>query len=267
VIDSAATSARLAYATSLARDAGQMLLESVSGDIEVESKGFNDVVTRLDRQLEGFIRGQLCARFPDDRFFGEEYGSRGTGTQGRWIVDPIDGTQNFIRGIPNYSISIAYEEPTGELQIGVVFNPCQDELFCAVRDQGAFLNGRPIRVSATELPAEAISIVAPPIQMHAKAKWYFSVMEHLFLHTRDIRDFGSAALNLCYVSCGRADAYFELGLKEYDIAAGLVILKESGGSCCSVYGSDTVCRNGNLLATNATLHSWYQQQLSQFSLN
>jgi myo-inositol-1(or 4)-monophosphatase len=248
--------ARLDAARSAALAAGRVLLEGREAGVTVESKGLNDNVTDVDRRVETFISDFLGARFPGDAYLGEEHGgqSRGAaGAAGRWIVDPIDGTQNFVRGIPDFVVSLAYEDPRRVLQVGVVYNPVRDELFAAVRGHGATLNGRPIRVSQTARPEEAITIVAAPLRRHERAPAYFEALAHVFVRTFDIRRFGAGAQDLCYVARGRADAYFELGLKEWDIAGGMVILAEAGGRCRGVRDGEDPLATGNLLATNGLL--------------
>ena len=147
------------------------------------------------------------------------------------------------------------------LALGVVYNPSQGEVFSAIRGHGSFLNGKPIQVSSVKEPSLALSIVSPPMRMHDKAPDYFKLMEAVFLQTRDVRRFGSAAQDLCYVACGRADAFYEMGLHYYDIAAGMIILSEAGGRSSAFRESEILIKDGNIVATNGFLHNWYLQQI------
>jgi len=253
---------KLDSAIAAARGAGRLLLGKDSSKINIESKGANDIVTEMDRASERFIIEYLGKRYPNDNFWGEELGETTHGDGGRWIIDPIDGTENYVHNIPNYTISIGYEQTDGVLSLGVIYNPCQNEMFYAAMGHGAFLSGKPIHVSEVQTPSLALSIISPPQRMREKAPIYFTMVETIFSKTRDIRHFGSAALNLCYVACGRADAFYEFGLKYYDIAAGLVILSEAGGRYSAFSESENVLETGNIVATNGHLQKWYRNQIS-----
>jgi myo-inositol-1(or 4)-monophosphatase len=254
---------KLDSAVNAARNAGDYILNQDISRIRVSRKGLNDSVSETDFAVEEMISDYLREHHPEDGFFGEEQGESGTGQDegGRWIVDPIDGTDNYIRGIPNFTVSIAYEDHSGRLALGVVFNPVQKELFSGVRGSGAFLNGNPINVSGVTDPSDAVSIIAPPRKNHERTSDYFRLMEDVFLHTRDVRRFGSAAQDLCYVACGRVDAYYEMGLHYYDIAAGMVILSEAGGRYSAFSDSEVLTEDGNILATNGNLQDWYSEKI------
>jgi len=252
---------RLDSAIAAARGAGKLILDKDGSKIDIQSKGKNDNVTEMDNASERLITNYLKIRFPDDNFLGEELGEFSGSPGGRWIIDPIDGTDNYIHNIPNFSISIGYEDINGVLSLGVVYNPPQDELFYAVKGKGAFLNGQPIVVSGVDDPSLSISTISPPFRNHKKASVYFKIFENIFLQTADIRRFGSAALDLCYIACGRIDAYYEFGLKSYDIAAGLIILSEAGGSYSPFLEGEDLFVDGNLIATNKFLHAWYKKQI------
>ncbi len=252
---------RLDSAISAARGAGRLILGKDGSKINIRSKGLNDIVTEMDSASERFIIDFLKVRFPDDNFLGEELGETSGGKDGRWIIDPIDGTDNYVHNIPNYSVSIAFENKDGVLSIGVVYNPLQDELFHAVKGGGAFLNGKSISVSEVKEPSLSMFVVSPPFRNHGKAPVYFKLLETIFMQAGDIRRFGSAALDLCYIACGRVDAFFEFGLQLYDIAAGLVILREAGGSYSPFLESEDLFVDGNLIATNGYLQNWYREQI------
>lgn len=254
---------KLDTAVNAARDAGNYILNQDISRIRVSRKGLNDSVSETDLAVEKMISDYLREHHPEDGFFGEEQGESGIGNGegGRWIVDPIDGTDNYIRGIPNFTVSIAYEDHSGIPALGVVFNPVQNELFTAVRDSGAFLNETPIEVSRITNPSEAVSIIGPPRKSYDRTPDYFRLMEDIFMNTRDVRRFGSAAQDLCYIACGRVEAYYELGLHYYDIAAGMIILREAGGIYSAFSESENLIEDGNILATNGNLHDWYLEKI------
>lgn len=253
---------RMSKAIHIALETGKMLLNAHLESHLVSEKGPNDVVTEFDRAAERMIVHFLNECFPLDGFFGEETGlSGGSDIGGRWIIDPIDGTVNFTRGIPNYTISIAYEEKVGVPILGLVYNPRQNEMFCAILECGAFLNGVRITTSQIEIPGEVISLISPPHRIHSLAHDYFLLLEKIFLQTRDIRNFGSAALHLCYVACARADGFFEYGLHYYDIAAGMIILSEAGGVYEAFSKDRKIPECGDIVASNGPMQSWYTTQI------
>lgn len=254
---------RLDSAIAAARGAGRLILNKDIQNINIESKGLNDIVTEMDSATERFIINHLKIRFPNDNFFGEEMGESINGNGGRWIIDPIDGTDNYVHNIPNFTISIGYENMDGVLSLGVVYNPSQDEMFSAAKGYGSFLNGNPIHVSRVDNSKLALSITSPPFRIHNKLPLYLKIMESILVQTTDIRDLGSAALSLCYVACGRVDAYYEFGLKYYDFAAGLVILEEAGGSHSSFLESENLLIDGNIIATNGSLQNWYSKEIGK----
>ncbi len=253
---------RLEAAVEIARETGAMLLGARLETRLSHTKGLNDIVTEFDGAAERMIVGYLGHRFPEDRFLGEETGSsKEEGTGGRWIIDPIDGTVNFTRGMPNYTISLAYEEEEGVPVVGVVFNPVQAEMYTAVAGCGAFLNEVPIRVSTVDRPEEAIAFTSLPHRTHALAGPYLSILQSLFNQTREFRNLGSAALHMCYLASGRADAFFEYGLHYYDIAGGMVILTEAGGAYGAFLPEARIPDNGDCIATNGLLQSWYTTEI------
>jgi myo-inositol-1(or 4)-monophosphatase len=241
-----------------ARKAGAFVLEArEAGTIEVHAKCTNDFVTNIDKASENLIISIIKEHFPDDAIFGEESGKSGSESGGRWIIDPIDGTTNFFRSLPNYTISIAWElEPLKPL-VGVVFNPKQDEIFYASKGNGAFLNGKKIMVSSVAEPANALMVCVPPHRHHESAVSYFAIEQAIFHEVSDIRSFGSCALELAYIAAGRLDGYYELFLGYYDMAAGMVLVEEAGGAVASADPnkglSDTRC---DLIASNGLIQNW-----------
>jgi myo-inositol-1(or 4)-monophosphatase len=217
-----------ALAEAVAREAGAMLRSYFDGpELRVSSKSTpTDLVSEADHAAEKLIRERLAAARPDDGVLGEEGGSS-AGTSGlRWVVDPLDGTINFLFGIPQWAVSIACEDASGAL-VGVVYDPMRDELFSAERDGDAALDGRPITPSSRTDMATALigtGFGYDPDVRRAQA----AVVDRLLPQVRDIRRFGAAALDLVWTACGRLDAYFEHGLNPWDVAAGQLICERVG---------------------------------------
>jgi myo-inositol-1(or 4)-monophosphatase len=187
-----------------------------------------DMVSEVDRRAEAFISALLTERRPDDGFLGEEGTSRPGSTGIRWVVDPLDGTTNYLFGVPVWSVSVAAERD-GEPVVGVVVDPSRREVWAAASGRGAYCNGLPLRVAegrstlATALVGTGFGYDA------ARREWQATVAHHVLPRVRDLRRFGSAALDLCWVAAGRFDAYYEWGLNPWDLSAGTVICREAGG--------------------------------------
>ena len=242
---------KAALAEDAARSAGEMLEHH--GAFKVQRKSENDFVTEMDVKSENLIRERLMSACPEDEFFGEESGG-GTGHKGRWIVDPIDGTSNFMRGERLYTISIAYEQ-AGELAIGCVYNPCTDELFSGIKGHGATCNGAPIHVSDISRLRDAIvhfGLGHRDPEMLSQSEPVFFPLVHA---VSDVRRSGSAAYDLCCVAAGRAEAFIEQGIFIYDYAAGTVILREAGGRVDAWRpGADPIA-TGSILAGNGLVNA------------
>jgi myo-inositol-1(or 4)-monophosphatase len=215
-------------AEAVAREAGHQLREAFGGErVNVTAKSSpTDLVSEADHAAERLIRERLAAARPDDGFLGEE-GGNATGSSGlRWVVDPLDGTINFLFGIPQWAVSIACEDESGTL-VGVIYDPMRDELWTAERDGPALLDGRPIEAStrddlATALVATGFGYDAEVRRLQA------AVAADLLPQVRDIRRFGSAALDLAWTAAGRHDAYYERGLNAWDVAAGVLLCRRAG---------------------------------------
>ena len=221
----------LGIAIKAAELAGAYILEEGSKDhITVHSKHTNDYVTDTDKGAEEKIIAVIKDHFPEDAIFGEETGKAGDQKTGRWIIDPIDGTTNFFRSLPNSTVSFAWELEPFKPLVGVVFNPRQGELFWASKGKGAFLNGKPIRVSSVSQMEKALLVCVPPHRRHELVDSFFARAKQLFLASSDFRSYGSCALELSYIAAGRVDGYFELCLGYYDMAAGMIIVQEAGGA-------------------------------------
>ncbi len=213
----------------------------------VEEKARNDFVSRADRESETAVVEALLSRFPDDGVLGEEGASR-RGTSGReWIIDPLDGTSNFIAGFPFWCVSIAARQ-NGTLVGGVVWDPLRGEMYAAERGGGAWRNGERIAVAAREGVRGAFLATGFPFRAHEKIDGYLAIFRSLFLEAKAIRRAGSAALDLANVAAGVFDGFFEFRLSPWDIAAGAVLIAEAGGTLRDFEGGDRYLETGDVIA-------------------
>jgi myo-inositol-1(or 4)-monophosphatase len=210
-----------------ARLAGAVLLDW-AGRFQVREKGRSDLVTEADLASQDIIRATLLSAFPKHGFLGEEGGGKPSEDQGfRWIVDPLDGTTNYVHGIPNYSVSIALEQ-AGKLIVGTIFDPVSGECYSATTGRGAFLNGRRISVSSVSRLDQAVVAMSFPPGLTRESPELTEFLQIILL-AQSMRRYGSSALNLCFVAAGRFDAYWSSSTKIWDVAAGLLIVQEAGG--------------------------------------
>jgi myo-inositol-1(or 4)-monophosphatase len=239
-----------------AHKAGRMLKRDF-GEIEhlqVSLKGPANFVTAADRRAEEMLREDLEHARPGYGFLGEEGGAReGSDKTHRWIVDPVDGTLNFLHGIPHFAISIALERD-GTIIAGVVYNPANDELFTAERGKGAFLNDQRLRVAARRRLADAVVGCALPHPSRGDVE--LTRGEHLAVQDKvaGMRRFGAAALDLAWVAAGRLDAYWERGLSPWDMAAGIALVREAGGFASDLDGRDDMLKTGGIVAGSEEIH-------------
>ncbi len=227
-----------------ARLAGNVLLRNINKleALNVVQKGRMDYASEVDADAEKVIVKELKRAYPEYGVFGEEGGVQG-GHRNMWVIDPLDGTSNYLRGVPHYCVSIALVE-NGEPTDAVIFDPLRNELFTASRGAGAVLNDRRIRVAdRKDLSGTMIHTGFAPRE-RARASAQLKAVDALLVQAEDIRRSGSAALDLAYVACGRADAYFEAGVKAWDIAAGVLLVREAGGKVCDFKGA-TLARMDN----------------------
>ncbi len=237
-----------------ARSAGQIILRYYRQglDLEIESKGPSDFVTQVDKQAEEAIISTVRRSYPDHAFLGEESGSSGQSSV-RWIIDPLDGTNNFIHGFPHFSISIAVEE-SGVLSQAVVYDPVRDELFTAGRGEGAQLDGRRIRVAPLRDPRLALIGTGVPFRDKMYLEAYMGMFREVVRDCGGLRRAGSAALDLSYVAAGRLDGFWEFGLSPWDIAAGVLLIQEAGGIITHLGGGPVQLNQGHILTANPTIH-------------
>lgn len=249
-------------AVEAARSAGGLLADW-RDRFTVTEKGPADLVTEADHAAQDHLRGYLLRRFPDHDFLGEEGPAArrlSADDPPTWIIDPIDGTTNYVHDVPLYCTSIGLWA-SGGLVVGVVYDPRHGEMFEAAKGQGAFLNGRPIRVSQTDAIANALMAVGFPGDMRGKEAqlaWWC----HFAMRCRGLRRTGSSALNLAYVAAGRLDATWAMDNKVWDVAGGVVILNEAGGRVTRMRELHFDPEGGETLATNGRLHGVLMQQFA-----
>ncbi len=246
---------RLEAAKKIAKTSGAMIKEKQLSELGTSFKGKSDVVTLMDLESERIIKNYLHEQFPSDNFQGEETGIERYGDGGTWIIDPIDGTNNYVHGIAGYTISIAYETEKHVPLLGVVYSPVHDDLYWAGRGRGAYRNETRITCSSQSEVKDALTIISPPLRYPHFIDTYSEMIRRMCIETGDVRDFGSAALHLSYVADGKADCYFEYGLKYHDVAAGFVIVSEAGGRLS--FFEPEIKFSGNIIVTNNQLHLWY----------
>lgn len=255
----------LTMAVRAARAAGTVISRATDhvADLTIESKQRNDFVSEVDRQAEHAIIDILKRAYPDHQFLGEESGDSGQADSAyRWIIDPLDGTTNFLHGLPHYSVSIALEYQ-GRLELGVIYNPSNQELYTAERGGGAFLNNRRIRVAGLRNLEGALLGTGFPFRPEQDIDAYLKTFRALHGPLAGIRRAGSAALDLAYVAAGRLDGYWEFGLRPWDIAAGVLMVREAGGVVVDFSGKEEFMTNGNLIAANPKITHAMLKSISQ----
>ena len=240
----------LNIAVRAARTAGNLIARNLGrqDQFTVEQKHVDDLVTTIDKECEKTITAILLKAYRDHAVLGEEGGLIGNpDAEYCWIIDPIDGTTNFVMGVPHCAVSIALHY-RGRPEVGVVFDPMLNEMFTAARGEGASLNGRRIRVGKRPGLEGTIIHTAPPVRYRAKMDAFMPVMRRLIDNTADIRRSGCASLDMAYVACGRCDGYLELGLKPWDYGAGELLVREAGGLVTDFAGDiDNYRKTGNIL--------------------
>ncbi len=240
-----------------ARTAGDTVVRGLErlDRIQVESKGRYDFVCDVDRQAEAAIVQTLQRAYPDHAILAEESGSHGEhGSDYTWIIDPLDGTANFLRGLPHIGVSIALQRG-GQLEAAVVYDPIRQELFTASRGDGAQLDGRRIRVAQRRGLEGAMIGTGFPFKKERLMPPYLRMFTAMTEHAEDMRRAGSAALDLAYVAAGRLDGYFELGLRPWDVAGGTLLVREAGGIVTDIEGEDRALQTGHIVAGSPKVHS------------
>lgn len=222
--------------------------------LTIETKGRNDFVSQVDRQAEADIIDVLRSAYPDHAILAEESGRHGGGGEYEWVIDPLDGTTNYLHGYPQFAISIAVRHQ-GRLAHAVVFDPLRNELFTASRGDGAQLNDRRIRVSAVNHMENALLGTGFPFKTMQYLELWISTFRELLPRSSGVRRAGSAALDLAHVACGRLDGFWEIGLAPWDMAGGALLIQEAGGLVSDFSGGQDFLDSGNITAGNPRMHA------------
>ena len=251
------TKACLKASRSLIRDFGEI------ENLQVSAKGPGDFVTSADKRTEKILVEELQKAHPEYGIITEETGIiNKSNTKNRWIIDPIDGTFNFMKGIPQFAISVGYEEEN-EIKCGVIFNPIMNEMFCAEKGNGAFLNNSRIRVSKKNKIRDALIVTGGPKGASKIKDKIFSEYINVSNNVSNVRKFGSAALDMAYVACGRFDGYWQRELNYWDIAAGIIIIKEAGGFIDFFEEDKNAPLKKNILASNSFIHGELRELINK----
>lgn len=246
----------LNFAIETAREAGHILLEKFGRIEKVTKKGDINLVTEADLASEALIIEKIKSYHPKHAILAEEAGEAviiGGGTSWKWIIDPLDGTTNYAHGYPCFCVTLALEHE-GEVVIGVTYDPTRNELFAAEKGHGATLNGKPIRVSATENLGDSLIVTGFPYDFKQRVDFSRHLTEFL-LQSRGVRRDGSAAIDLAYVACGRFDGFWEEGLNPWDVAAGKLLIEEAGGQITYYDGAPFSIYTPPICASNGRIHS------------
>lgn len=243
----------LEAAQEAARAAGKLLKENLNSSMDVSYKGEIDLVTNFDRQSQSVLFEHLSRRFPAHDFLAEEDLCQDKGSLFRWVIDPLDGTTNYAHNFPVFCVSVALRRRK-DILLGVVFDPTREEMFSAIRGEGAFLNGLRIRVSAVEDLGRSLLATGFPYDIRRSPVNNIDNFTNFILRAQDIRRCGSAAMDLCYVACGRFDGFWELKLKPWDVAAGALVVEEAGGRVTDFSGREFDIFGAECLASNGLVH-------------
>lgn len=245
----------LKVAVEAAKKAGKVLINGFGklNTKKINKKGPSDYVTEFDFLAEDVISKTIKKYFPEHSILGEEQGLHNKNNKYGWLIDPLDGTTNYVHGFPMFSSSIALAE-NGKVILGVIFDPVRNELFHACKGRGAWLNNKPIQVSKQLSLCDALIATGFPFRHKDVLDVYLKSFREVFLHCGGIRRPGSASLDLAYTACGRVDGFWEYGLSSWDIAAGSIILKEAKGKITDFKGRENYLKSGNVTAGNHAIH-------------
>ncbi len=247
-----------------ARNAGDLIQRSSENvnQLTINKKQGNDFVSEVDRMAEQEIIKVIKQAYPEHSIRAEESGDH-KGNDYTWIIDPLDGTTNYLHGYPQYAVSIALKHKN-KIEVGVIYDPLRDELFCAENGAGATLNNRRIRVSKQTNLSSALIGTGFPFKYPQHLNAYLSMFKTLTPTTAGIRRAGSAALDLAYLAAGRLDGFWEIGLKEWDMAAGILIVQEAGGVVTDFSFNDKFMQSGNIITGNPKMHQAIFQAIEPF---
>jgi len=241
------------FAVAIAGEAGAILREGWGRAHRPERKGRIDLVTEYDRRSEELLLARIRAAHPAHAILAEESGGSGAVAGFRWLIDPLDGTTNFAHNYPFFCVSVGVEQD-GQLVAGVVHDPVRDETFAAARGEGATLDGRPIHVTDVATLEDALLVTGFHYSIRERPEPTMTLFREFLMRAQGVRRDGSAALNLCYLACGRFDGFWEARLSPWDLAAGVLIVREAGGAVTDFAGGPFHVDGRQVLAANATLH-------------
>ena len=236
-----------------AQSAGQFIKRNVDQAIKIDYKGRANAVTEIDRRSEEIIITLIKDNFPDHQIIAEESDAVRTDSDFCWIIDPLDGTTNFIHGFPCFSVSIALESQ-GEIILGIIFNPVLNELFSAIQGLGAFLNKKRIHVSDISSMEFSLTSTGFPYEINRYFNSNMEIFKRMYKSCQGVRRAGSAAVDLCYVAMGRFDGFWEFDLNAWDISAGALIVEEAGGKVSNYAGRSFNHNQRNIVASNGLIH-------------
>lgn len=251
-------------AVRISRKAGELLKNSLSKDFSIHHKGAVDLVTDADRAAQDLIKKEVLLKYPDHGILGEEDLSISGSSGYQWIVDPLDGTTNYAHHFPIFSVSLAVVCEDHTL-CGVVYNPVSGEIFKAASGEGASLNSLPIRVSENDSLNDSLLGTGFPYNIRETTENNLDHFSNFAVRAQGIRRCGSAALDLCFVACGRLDGFWELNLKQWDIAAGALMVREAGGSTTDFEGRELNLDGSKVLASNGRIHGEMMEVLNTSS--
>lgn len=240
-------------AAEAAKESGNLLRRMFGRVSHVEKKGRVDLVTEADLRAQETIVQRIRKTFPQDSILAEEKGAESHSSERTWIIDPLDGTTNFVHSFPFFAVSIALDI-RGEIAMGVVYNPYMEEYFEAVKGGGGSINGETIRVSETRDIGEALLATGFPYDVHESPGPVLELFGKMLAVSQGLRRPGSAAIDLCYVAAGRLDGFWEKGLKPWDTAAGMLIVEEAGGKLSTFEGGPYTPYEGSIVAANPHIH-------------
>jgi len=241
----------LNIAITAARRAGNQILRGLEQrhELQIDIKGQNDFVSEVDRNAEKSIIDVIQKSYPAHSILAEESGFQEGSSEYEWVIDPLDGTTNFLHGNPQFAVSIALRYKN-RLEIAVVYDPLRDELFTASRGEGAQFNGRKMRVTSIQSLQNSLIGTGFPFKYQQHIDAYLAMFKSMLLQVADLRRAGSAALDLAYVASGRLDGFWEIGLQPWDMAAGMLLIEEAGGLVSDFNGGHDYFKTGNLIAGN-----------------
>lgn len=245
----------LNIAVKAARQAGDIIIRSANSidTVKITVKSNNDFASEVDQQAEQEIIDTLLAYYPDHGILAEERGAINEGAEYTWIIDPLDGTTNYLHGFPHYAVSIALKHE-GKIEQAVIYDPVRQDLFTASRGQGAAYNGRRIRVTKQRKLQGAFLGTGFPFKNNANIEPYLDIFRDIFSTTSGVRRAGAASLDLAYVAAGKLDGFFEIGLKPWDFAAGLLLIQEAGGLVTDFNDQHGYFESGNIVCGNPKIH-------------